>query len=141
MSDLKNKLLNLAPALFKETPVSFAYLYGSYAKGKPHSFSDLDIGIYVEGLSLKACLNLELSLSLQLDELLEHSISAEIRVLNHLPLPVKGKILTDGQLIYSRDEKKRIQFETYARLAYFDFLPAIKQYQDAYREKAIGNAS
>lgn len=137
MSEVKQKLHEIAPMIFGETPVLFAYLYGSYAKGLSHPFSDLDIGIFVEGLDMKACLNLELSLSLHIDEDLGHIVQSEVRVLNHLPLVLKGRILTDGELIYSRAEDKRIEFETQVRKAYFDFLPVIHQYQNAYREKAL----
>jgi predicted nucleotidyltransferase len=136
MTDLKEKLQKIASGIFEETPVLFAYLYGSYAKGLSHRFSDLDVGIYVEGLDTKVCLNLELSLSLRIDEKLGHVVQSEVRVLNHLPLVVKGRILADGELIYSRDEINRIEFETQIRKACFDFLPVIQQYQNAYRERA-----
>ena len=63
---VKQKLKQSASSIFAETPVLFAYLYGSFAKGVTHPFSDLDVGIFVEGLDTKACLNLELSLSLLL---------------------------------------------------------------------------
>ena len=137
MNDIRQKLHEIAPLIFEETPVLFAYLYGSYAKGLSHPFSDLDIGIFVEGLDRKACLDLELSLALRIDEKLDHTAQSEVRVLNHLPLVVKGRILADSQLIYSRAEDKRIEFETQVRAAYFDFLPVIQQYQNAYREKAL----
>jgi hypothetical protein len=52
-------------------------------------------------------------------------------------LAVKGRILADGELIYSRDEMNRIEFETQVRKAYFDFLPVIRAYQEAYRERAL----
>lgn len=137
MNDLKQKLHDIAPVVFKETPVLFAYLYGSYAKGLSHPFSDLDVGIYVEGLDTKASLDLELSLALLIDEKLDHILQSEVRVVNHLPLVVKGRILADSELIYSRAEDKRIEFETQVRKAYFDFLPVIHHYQDAYRERAL----
>lgn len=137
MNEIKQKLHAIAPGLFEETPVLFAYLYGSYAKGLHHRFSDLDVGVYVEGLNRRACLNLELSLALLLDEKLDHAIQSEFRVLNHLPLVVQGRILGDGELIYSRDEMTRIDFETQIRKAYFDFLPVIQQYQKAYKERAL----
>jgi uncharacterized protein len=133
----EQKLRNFAPDLFKQSPVLFAYLYGSHAKGKAHPFSDLDVGVYVEELERKACLELELSLSLKIDEMLNHHVDSEVRVLNHLPLTVKGKILMDGKLVYTRDENRRIQFETQVRLAYFDFLPVIQQYQKIFRKKAL----
>jgi len=137
VNDLKQKLHEIAPELFEDTPVLFAYLYGSYAKGLSHPFSDLDVGIFVEYLDRRACLDLELSLALRIDEKLDHVVQSEVRILNHLPLVVKGRILADGELIYSRDEDKRIEFETQVRKAYFDFLPVIRQYQNAYRERAL----
>jgi predicted nucleotidyltransferase len=137
MTDLKQKLHEIAPMIFEETPVLFAYLYGSYAKGLSHPFSDLDVGIYVEGVDIKVCLDLELSLALRIDENLDHVVQSEVRVLNHLPLVVKGRILGDGELIYSRAEDNRIEFETQVRKAYFDFLPVIHAYQEAYRERAL----
>ena len=137
MNDHKLKFHEIAPTVFEGTPVLFAYLYGNYAKGLSHPFSDLDVGVFVEGLDTKACLDLELSLSLLMDEKLDHAIQSEVRVLNHLPLVVKGRILSDGELIYSKDEAKRIEFETQVRKAYFDFLPVIHQYQNAYRERAL----
>jgi predicted nucleotidyltransferase len=136
-SVLKQKLNQIAPAVFEESPVLFAYLYGSYAQGAAHSFSDLDIGICVEGLDVRACLDIELSLALRIDEKLDHIVQSEVRVINHLPLVVKGKILTDGELIYSKAEDKRIEFETQVRKAFFDFLPVILQYRNAYREKLL----
>lgn len=132
MRRLKEKLHEIAPQVFEGTPVLFAYLYGSYAKDLSHPFSDLDIGIFVESLGLKDCLNLELSLSLRTDELLGHVVQSDVRVVNHLPLVVTGRMLADGELLYSRAEDERIDFETQVRRAYFDFLPVIYQYQRAY---------
>jgi hypothetical protein len=134
---VKEKLKQSASSVFAETPVLFAYLYGSFAKGVTHPFSDLDVGIFVEGLDAEACLNLELSLSLRLDEILEHRVQSEVRIMNRLPLVVKGRILTDGELIYSRAEDQRIEFETQTRKLFFDFLPVILQYYSAYREKLL----
>ena len=137
MTDLKQKLRRVVPAVFEGTPVLFAYLYGSQATGLSHPFSDLDVGIYVEGLDIRACLDLELSLALRLDERLDHAVQSEVRVLNGLPLVVKGRILAEADLIYTRDENRRIEFETRVRKAYFDFLPVIHRYQEAYKEKAL----
>jgi len=137
MNDLREKLREIAAQIFEKTPVLFAYLYGSYAKGLSHRFSDLDVGIYAEDLDLKSCLDLELSLALRIDENLGHVVQSEVRVLNHLPLVVLGRILGDGELIYSRDENKRIEFETQVRKAYFDFLPVIQQYQNAYIKRLL----
>lgn len=137
MNDLKQRLQEIAGDIFEGTPVLFAYLYGSYARGLSHPFSDLDIGIYVEGLDAKACLDLELSLALDIDEKIDHVVQSETRVMDHLPLVIQGEIITDGKLIYSKAEEKRIEFETRVRKAYFDFLPVIRQHREAYRVKLV----
>jgi predicted nucleotidyltransferase len=137
MNPIEQKLRVQASGIFQGTPVQFAYLYGSYAKELSHSFSDLDVGIFVEGIDITACLELELSLGLDIDEALDHTVQSEVRVLNHLPLVVKGRILGEAKLIYTRAEDKRIEFETQVRKAYFDFLPVIHQHQKAYRERAL----
>lgn len=127
-----NSLFSIAPDIFSNRPVLFAYLYGSYATGNVHPFSDLDIGIYTDELSDIKYLKLELSLSLEIDAKIGNGVKTEVRVINNLPLVILGNIITEGSLIYSINEKVRVDFETSVRLAYFDFLPVIKTYQSAY---------
>ena len=135
---MKQALIKIAPDVFKDTPVQFAYLYGSYGRGKPHPFSDLDIAVFVDdNADLTQCLELELSLSVKVDRLIDHTVSSEVRVINHMPLSIQGKILFDGQLIYTCNEVNRINFETRTRLLYFDFLPVIQGYQKAYIQRTL----
>jgi predicted nucleotidyltransferase len=129
---VRNILFDVAPNIFSRHAVSFAYLYGSYATGIVHPYSDLDIGIYIEKLPDSKHLGLELSLSLELDNMLKDKVVSEIRIINKLPLVILGKIVTEGTLIYSRDEILRVDFETSVRSAYFDFLPVIHRYNSAY---------
>jgi predicted nucleotidyltransferase len=140
MNQIEQKLKVVAPVLFAGTPVLFAYLYGSYVNDLAHKFSDLDIGIYVEEMDDKACLDLELSLALRVDEQLNHRVQSEVRVLNRLPLTVKGRIIGDSTLIYCIDEEQRVNFESLVRRTYFDFLPVIQHYRQAYRQKAIAES-
>ena len=129
---IQNDLLRIAPRIFTSHPVLFAYLYGSYATGSVHPFSDLDIGVYVEKTSYRKNLELELLLSLEIDEKLGRRIESEVRVINRLPLVIKGQIVTEGTLIYSKDEILRADFETFVRSAYFDFLPFLRMHQRVY---------
>jgi len=134
---IKSYLLTLAPDIFGNPSVLFAYLYGSYATGLVHPFSDLDIGIYLDKMSLRQCLELELSLALEIDEKLGSGVSSEVRIINNLPLVVTGKIITEGILIFSRNEAIRVDFETSLRSAYFDFLPVLRRYQSVYMQSIV----
>lgn len=129
---IKNSLFAIAPGIFSKHPVLFAYLYGSYATGVVHPFSDLDIGIYIDKVPDSKHLELELSLSLEIDANIENGVASEVRIINNLPLVILGKTITEGALIYSRDEIIRVDFETSVRSAYFDFLPVIQRYHSTY---------
>jgi len=131
-------ILECAPAILKTRPVLLAYLYGSYAKGDVHPFSDIDIGIYLDEniLALKA-LDIELSLSLDFDAILGNTFNVDVRSINNMPLMMKGGIVSEGILLYSRNDPFRVEFETNVRKVYFDFKPYIHRYFKAY----IANAS
>jgi hypothetical protein len=140
-TEIKNKISDIATDVFRDTQVLFAYLYGSYAVDQAHRFSDLDIGIYVPRLSQREKLDLEMALALKLDEKLQIGPSSDVRILNSLPLAVAGKIITEGVLIYCRDDKARVDYETIIRCAYFDFLPFIINYQRTYLAQIAGQSN
>jgi len=132
---MNKKVIKIATTVFKDTPVLFAYLYGSHATGLVHSFSDIDIGIYVPAAATEDRLDLEMSLALSIDRVLKEKSKSDVRVINHLPLAVVGEIVTNGLLIYCRDDKVRIDYETIVRMSYFDFIPFLKKYQQEYLEQ------
>ena len=134
---IKNKLEKLSPRIFKDSPVLFAYLFGSFVSGAVHPFSDIDIAVYVDHVFIENSLELELNLSLEIDKKLQDKAKSEVRIINQLPLVLKGKIVTDGALIYSVDDAERVQFETSVRRAHFDFMPVIRNYQKTYLENAV----
>lgn len=134
---IKSSLFAIAPDILRGYPVLFAYLYGSYAAGIVHPFSDLDIAVFIEGLPKKDHLELELSLSLEIDTIMRGGVASEVRVINNLPLIVTGKIITEGLLIYSKNEADRVDFETSVRSAYFDFLPVIRKFQRIYVDSTV----
>jgi len=132
IQNIKDYLLEVATDIFSRHPILFAYLYGSYATGLIHPFSDLDIGIYIENVPARKHLELELSISLEIDSYMRGEVASEVRIINELPLVMIGEIITEGIIIYSRNEVVRVDFETAVRSAYFDFLPVIHRYHSAY---------
>ena len=116
--------------MLETKPVLFAYLYGSVAIEQAHPFSDLDIAIYIDpALPMTENLSLEMALSLEIDKCFENGPPSDVRILNCLSLTVAGQIVTDGILIYCRDDNTRIDYETSIRMAYFDFLPVLRKIQ------------
>ncbi len=78
-----------------------------------------------------------MALALKIDKKLKQGPASDVRIINSLPLAVAGKIITEGVLIYCRDDKARVDYETVIRSAYFDFLPFIHNYQRTYLEQIV----
>ncbi|RLG27975.1 hypothetical protein DRN98_10170 [Methanosarcinales archaeon] len=137
IKEIRNSLIEFCPQIFHNHPVQFGYLYGSYSTGAVHPFSDLDIAVYSVPASKRENMMLELMLALEIDQKLPDEVKSEVRVINALPLLVKGQIVTTGILIYSRDDTLRVDFETSVRGMYFDFLPSIRNYERDYLDSAL----
>lgn len=119
------ELQKLLEQVLKDNPVAAAYLYGSAARGEMTPLSDVDIGLLSQyPVSLLGQLDLELSVEVELASLgYERS---DVRVINDAPIALRGELLTEGLLLYSADEPRRVDFETRARREYFDFLPHLE---------------
>ncbi len=59
----------------------------------------------------------------------------DVRILNEAPIMVRGEVITNGKLLYSRDEAFRVHYETTTRAAYFDFMPIAVMHREAYFER------
>lgn len=54
---------------------------------------------------------------------LDSSVELDVHIASSLPLPVRGRVVTEGVLLYEADPSARVEFETATRRLYFDFLP------------------
>jgi len=145
-SELDSLLLNLRsrlPEALAGTPVVLAYLFGSLLDGTALPGSDVDIAIVLAPetrLSNYERMQLEFSIAAKLEEFFSGR-EVDVRVINTAPLTVRGRILTKGELIYSRDEDFRVDYEVYTRKRYFDFQPVEEMMRKAFfeglREKGL----
>jgi len=112
-----DRLKCAAAAVLDGTPVRFAYLYGSVARGDAHPGSDVDIAVMFErSVPEEERLRHELALGLAFDARLGGE-RADVRDLAAMPLILRGRVVTEGALLFSRDEAGRVAFEVAARMA------------------------
>lgn len=79
-----------------------------------------------------------LDLELQMEEEIAHICgigNIDVRVMNNAPLMLRGEVVTNGILLYSRDELFRVDYETSTRSEYFDFLPVAVMHRQTYFER------
>jgi predicted nucleotidyltransferase len=113
---------------FKKQKVVLAYLFGSQVKGKTGSLSDIDIAIsFDEKVHADERFDLRLETLGQLVDLFKTD-EVDLVVLNDAPPLLSHRILKEGVLIFSDNEKSRLEFEVKAVLKYLDWKPYLEKF-------------
>lgn len=108
--------------------IAAAYAFGSRVTGRPRPSSDLDlVFVLAEDVDVSDDLLLPERLAARIATTLRTSIEIDGHLAAHLPLNVRGRVVTEGVLIYEADPERRVDFETGTRRLYFDFLPFIER--------------
>ena len=115
--DIESLIPLLAERLQKEKDVIFAYLFGSRARGKATALSDVDIALFLEETAISPDRKLEL-IELLMDVLKTDEI--DLVILNDATPSIVHSVVRDGKLLFSRDEKRRIEFIARAQKEYMD---------------------
>jgi len=113
----------LRRAVSPEPGLAAAYLYGSVARGETTSLSDIDVALlFDEDLGEQARRDLIVEMA---SELARAGVGErlDVRDVEDLPLVAQGRVLTEGRLVQSNNDVRRVRFETSVRMLYFDFLP------------------
>lgn len=104
-----------------KSDICFAYLFGSFGTEYQNKFSDIDIAVYVNELKNKfEYRNLEFRIEAELSQILR-DIKIDVRILNDAPIINVGKILTEGKLIFVRDQKFYDDYYELSLLKYLDY--------------------
>lgn len=116
---------NLRNRLSQDKRTIFAYVHGSFLDEE--DFNDIDVAIFLDkGTAINTDLvDLEISLSLELEKLIHLPI--DVKILNAAPLSFCYHV-TKGVLIFNQNENIREEFVCRTWSAYFDFQPVSKIY-------------
>ncbi len=108
--------------LFTQSPVNAAYLAGSLSNRTSFGhMTGVDVAILLmEQIKSDQFLDYQLYFFSELARRLE-SDSIDVMILNQASLLLKLQVIRSGQILFSRDEKSRVSFETKAVMAYLDF--------------------
>jgi predicted nucleotidyltransferase len=128
LNDIKKKeIINKVTRMLKEREeIVFAYLHGSFLT---HDFRDIDIAIF---LKEDEDVLYEVELGVELEKILGFPV--DVRVLNSAPLTFRFKVIKDGLLLFSRDERMRSDFEALTISEYHDF----SYFRKRYRREVLG---
>jgi len=139
---IKHSLLPLIEKLKKvleaDDDVILVYLFGSYAQGKVHPLSDVDIAVLlkenVDFFEKKLDLMEIISRTLLTDEI-------DLVILNEASLGLLFEIFNKGKVLVNKDENVRIEFLLRSVKKYIDTYPLRKLTEEILIEKIKNYAS
>ncbi|MEJ5251401.1 MAG: nucleotidyltransferase domain-containing protein [Armatimonadota bacterium] len=108
----------IADLLMEREAVVFAYLHGSFAEGL--AFRDIDIAVYLQDANMPQDKLLQWCFRLADEIEARVGLPVDVQALNDAPLGFKHSV-TNGRVLFSRDEKFRYQFVERVWIEYMDF--------------------
>lgn len=108
----------------EEKNVLFAYVYGSFGRGEP-DFNDIDIAVFLKRVPSQA-MDYEVKLAKKLEVAAGKPV--DVRIINSMPLLLKSRFMKEGGLLFSRDAKATLNFETFLMGASLDFSYMMKEF-------------
>lgn len=112
----------------EQVGAAFAYLFGSRARGDEHDRSDADVALMpTRMLELRELARLcdHLAVPLGVEEV-------DVVLLDEANLELRGRVVQEGRLLFSRDEPARVAFEVRTRSEYLDYLPTLREHTRRY---------
>ncbi len=108
----------------EEKNVLFAYVYGSFGRGE-HDFKDIDIAVFLKKAPTQAT-DYEIKLAKKLERVTGKPV--DVRLINSMPLLLKSRLMKEGGLLFSRDMKATLNFETFLMGEYLDFSHLMREF-------------
>jgi predicted nucleotidyltransferase len=121
--------------LEKDPRIVLVYVFGSVTRGESGPLSDIDVGVLLAGDSdrRKAQGDLMDSLCRAL-----RTDRVDLVLVDDSPITLVYRIIRDGKLIHSKDERARERFETATILRYLDLKPLRDMAFRTAREAVLG---
>ena len=118
----EKELEKISNVFKKESALLAVYLFGSYASGNPHRYSDVDMAVlFDKTTNPEDYTDKQIDLVVSLGRLLGRE--ADVVVLNRAGSFLKYIVLKNGLRVYERPDRSERGFEARAIVEYFDFLP------------------
>ncbi|HTI13341.1 MAG TPA: HepT-like ribonuclease domain-containing protein [Dictyobacter sp.] len=119
---------------FAQSPVNAAYLTGSLSNRATFGhLTDIDVAVLLmDQIKADQFIDYQFYFLSELAKRLE-SDAVDVLILNQASLLLKLQVIKYGQILFSRNEKQRVSFETKAVMDYLDF----KKF-DELQNKALG---
>lgn len=133
--DLDYLVSEINEALMPFDEILFVYLYGSMVKGVKGVGRDVDVALYLDRDFAEPALY-PAHISGIIENRITENIMVDVRVLNHQSLRFQFRVIKEGIVVLSRDDEKRVNYESKITLDYLDVKPYL-DYYDSMRVRRL----
>ena len=118
-----------------------AFIFGSYAAGRPRPTSDVDVAILLSTPIRETYLEKRLSLMAEI-AIVIGTDNLDVLILNEAPASLAYRVLKEGQLLYLKKgaEKQLVKFKAQTFDRYCDYQP-VQRFFSAALERRIKEGS
>ncbi len=109
----------------EEKNVLFAYVYGSFGRGETN-FKDIDVAVFLKKVPSQATMDYEIKLAKKLEVVAGKPV--DVRIINSMSLFLKSRLMKEGGLLFSRDMKATLNFETFLMGESLDFSYMMREF-------------
>ena len=102
------------------TEVRVVYLHGSIPQGYAREDSDIDLAVVTQFIERCNVIDKQLEYSEFFDLRLRNEV-VDLKIINHAPLAFQHAVLRNGEILFSRDEAFRADFEVRVMNQFLDF--------------------
>lgn len=106
--------------LNNDNNISFAYLFGSYAKGKQRKDSDIDVAVYIINLPKEIFFDYKMKIKIELEESIRREM--DIIILNSAPPLLKHQVFTEGKQLKCIDVEIMNNYKIKSFYEYLDII-------------------
>jgi uncharacterized protein len=123
-----NRLKSNLPAIFRKHSVAVAYLFGSHAEGVEDALSDLDLAVlYSKPPENRDWLERWQGLVDEIEPLISPT-KLDLVFLQRAPILLQWQAISKGKVLYSADERFRLDFEEQVIGEWLDFSEWLKEF-------------
>ncbi|NMG82598.1 MAG: hypothetical protein GIS02_00100 [Methanosarcinales archaeon] len=132
----KDMIEMLKSVIREHGEVIAAYLYGSAVQGNMRADSDIDIGILLMDDAVPDYLY-TIRMAREIRSRCHLDREVDVRILNRRSIRFLHQVLRYGEIVFVRDERKKVEFETSVIKEYLDFKPFLMEYDRTRRRRLL----
>ena len=109
----------IADGLSNFHEVEVGYVFGSFLTGK---FTDIDVALLLsKKLPPYQSMKFAMEVARALEKALGHKFEFDVKVLNSSPIQFQHEVIKNGEVVFCKDETKRVGYEAGVLSEYLDY--------------------